>query len=87
MWSSVVAARRLSSCGSRALECRLNSCGARAYVAPQHVGSSWTRARTRAPCIGRRILNHCTTREAPARGFGFDPYYTLGKALSLEEAL
>ena len=33
-------------------------------VAPQHVGSSWTRARTRVPCIGRRILNHCTTREA-----------------------
>ena len=30
----------------------------------QHVGSSWTRARTRDPCIGRRILNHCTTREA-----------------------
>ncbi|KAJ8789365.1 hypothetical protein J1605_021892 [Eschrichtius robustus] len=24
-----------------------------------------TRARTRVPCIGRRILNHCATREAP----------------------
>ena len=33
-------------------------------VAPQHVGSSQTRARTRVPCIGRRILNHCATREA-----------------------
>ena len=33
-------------------------------VALQHVGSSWTRARTCAPCISRRILNHCTTREA-----------------------
>ena len=33
-------------------------------VAPQHVGSSQTRARTRVPCIGRWILNHCTTREA-----------------------
>ena len=32
-------------------------------VAPRHVGSSQTRARTRVPCIGRRILNHCTTRE------------------------
>ena len=32
-------------------------------VALQHLGSSWTRARTRVPCIGRRILNHCTTRE------------------------
>ena len=34
-------------------------------VAPRHVGSSWTRARTRVPCIGRRILNHCATREIP----------------------
>ena len=50
-----------SSCGSRALERRLRSCGARA---PRHVGSSPTRARTRVPCIGRRILNHCATREA-----------------------
>ena len=33
-------------------------------VAPQHVGSSQTRAQTRVPCIGRQILNHCTTREA-----------------------
>ena len=30
----------------------------------QHVGSSQTRARTRVPCIGRWILNHCTTKEA-----------------------
>ena len=34
-------------------------------VAPWHVGSSQTRARTHVPCIGRQILNHCTTREAP----------------------
>ena len=27
-------------------------------VAPRHVGSSRTRARTHVPCIGRRILNH-----------------------------
>ena len=33
-------------------------------VAPRHVGSSQTRARTRGPCIGRRILNHGATREA-----------------------
>ena len=32
-------------------------------VAPRHVGSSQTRDRTRVPCIGRRILNHCATRE------------------------
>ena len=34
-------------------------------VAPQHVGSSQARARTRVPCIGRWILNHCAPREAP----------------------
>ena len=28
------------------------------------MGSSRTRTRTRVPCIGRRILNHCTTKEA-----------------------
>ena len=33
-------------------------------VAPRHVGSSRTGARTRVPCIGRWTLNHCTTREA-----------------------
>ena len=33
-------------------------------VAPQHVGSSQTRARTLVPCIGRQILNQCATREA-----------------------
>ena len=32
---------------------------------PWHVGSSWTRARTHVPCIGKQILNHCATREAP----------------------
>ena len=34
-------------------------------IAPWHVGSSRTRAQTHVPCIGRRILNHCATREAP----------------------
>ena len=33
-------------------------------VTTVHVGSSRTRARTRVPCIGRRILNQCATREA-----------------------
>ena len=33
-------------------------------VALWHVGSSWTRARTHVPCTGRRIINHCATREA-----------------------
>ena len=34
-------------------------------VAPWHVGSSRTRVQTRVRCIGRQILNHCTTREVP----------------------
>ena len=29
------------------------------------MGSSQTRARTRVPCTGRQILNHCATREVP----------------------
>ena len=37
---------------------------AHGLVAPRHVGSSQTRARTRVPCIGRQILNQCATREA-----------------------
>ena len=32
-------------------------------AAPRHVGSSQTRARTHVARIGRRLLNHCTTRE------------------------
>ena len=43
---------------------RLSNCGSRGLDAPQHVGSSQTRARTRVPCIGRQTLNHCVTREA-----------------------
>ncbi|XP_073667176.1 palmitoyltransferase ZDHHC3 isoform X2 [Tursiops truncatus] len=31
---------------------------------PRHVGSSQTGARTSVPCISRRTLNHCATREA-----------------------
>ena len=33
------------------------------FIAPQHVESSWTSNQTCAPCIGRQILNHWTTRE------------------------
>ena len=63
--ASVVVAHRLSSCGSWALEhsagsvvvARRLSCSAACGIFPD-------RARTRVPCIGRRIFNHCTTREA-----------------------
>ena len=45
--------------------CRLQQLWLAGFVSPRHVGSSWTRDPTRVPCIGRRILNHCTTREVP----------------------
>ena len=71
-WASVVAARGLQQLwlvGSRAQAQQLWRTGS---VAPQHVGSSRTRARTRVPCIGRWILNHCATREAHISGFKKD---------------
>ena len=48
---------------------RLSQLWLTGLAAPRHVGSSQTRARTRVPCIGRQILNHCTTREAPYVNF------------------
>ena len=38
-------------------------------VAPRRVGTCHTRDRTHVLCIGRWILNHWTTREAPIRCF------------------
>ena len=46
-------------------------------VAPRHVGSSQTRARTHVPCIGRQILNHCATREAQGLYFKHNPLVIL----------
>ena len=53
VWASIVVAHGLQQLWCMGL------------VAPQHVGSSRTRAPTRVPCIGRRILNHCATSEVP----------------------
>ena len=51
-------------CGAWASHCGgFSCCGARALGTRTHVGSSRARARTRDPCIGRQILNHCATRE------------------------
>ena len=52
--------------GSRAQAQQLWCMG---LAAPRHVGSSPTRYQTRVPCIGRRILSHCATREAPSTFF------------------
>ena len=59
-------ARQLWLAGSRVQAQQLWCTG---LVAPQHVGSSRTRARTLVPCIGRWILNHCATREVQAHSF------------------
>ena len=53
-----------SSCGTRAQQLQCTG-----LVALRHVGSSQTRAQTRVLCIGRRILNHCATKEAPPKFF------------------
>ena len=54
----------LSCCGAQAPDAQAQQLWLTGLVAPQHVGSSQTRARTRVPCIGRQILNCCATREA-----------------------
>ena len=59
-------AQQLWLAGSRAQAQQLQRTG---LVALQHVGCSQTRARTRVPCVGRRILNHCATREAQIISF------------------
>ena len=56
--------RGLSCCGAQAPDAQAQQLWRTGLVASWHVGSSRTRARTRVPCIGRRILNHCATREA-----------------------
>ena len=57
--------RGLSCCGAQAPDAQAQHLWLTGLVAPRHVGSSQTRARTRVLCIGRQILNHCVTREAP----------------------
>ena len=61
----------LSPCGAQAPDVQAQQPWIMGPAAPQHVGSSWTRARTRVPCIGRRTLNHCATREAPRPFFNW----------------
>ena len=56
--------RGLSCCRAQAPDAQAQQLWLMGPVAPRHVGSSQTRARTPVPRIGRRILNHCATREA-----------------------
>ena len=71
LWSTGSRRAGFSSCGMRAQQLWLAGSRVQAQslwrtglVAPWHVGSSRTRARTRVSCIGRRVLNRCATREA-----------------------
>ncbi|XP_066891724.1 rho GTPase-activating protein 10 isoform X4 [Kogia breviceps] len=54
----------LSCCGAQAPDAQAQRPWLTGPAAPRHVGSSRTGARTRVPCIGRRTLYHCATREA-----------------------
>ena len=56
--------RGLSRCGAQAPDAQAQQLWLTGPAAPRHAGSSQTRARTRVPCTGRQILNHCATREA-----------------------
>ena len=64
--------RGLSCCGAQAPDAQAQQLWLTGLVAPRHVGSSQTRARTRVACIGRQILNHCATREALPVLYSFD---------------
>ena len=55
--------------GHRLQTRRLSQLWLTGLVAPRHVGSSQTRARTHVPCIGRQTPNHCATREASVGRF------------------
>ena len=67
----------LSCCGAQAPDAQAQQLWLTGLVAPRHVGSSQTRARTRVPRIGRQILNHCATRETLI--FFFYNSFFLGK--------
>ena len=66
--------RGLSRCGAQAPVAQAQQLWPTGPAAPWHVGSSQTRAQTRAPCVGRQILNHCATREAPSFFLFFLPF-------------
>ena len=64
----------LSCCRAQAPDAQAQQLWLTGPAAPRHVGSSQTRARTRVPCIGRQILNHCATREVQKKRFYISKY-------------
>ena len=63
VWASQC--RGLSCCGAQAPNAQAQQLWLTGPVAPRHVGSSQTRARTHVPCIGRQTLNHCANQGSP----------------------
>ena len=57
--------RGLSCCGAQAPDAQAQQPWLTGPVAPRHVGSFQTRARTRVPRTSRQTPNHCAAREAP----------------------
>ena len=57
--------RGLSCRGAQAPDAQAQQLWLTGLVAPRHVGSSQTRARTRVPCIGRQILNALRHQGSP----------------------
>ena len=80
LWSMGSRCTGFSSCGTRAQQLWCTG-----LAALWHVGSSRTRARTRVPCIGRQIINHCATREVSVSRFLFECIPHLWRAPSLEK--
>ena len=79
-----------SRCGLPASCCSgFSCCGAQALgtwasvAAPRHVGSSQSWDWTHAPCIGRQILNHWTTRRAPTKLFNLYVSGSISLCISL----
>jgi len=64
LWDTGSWPRSFSSCGSQALEHRLNSCGTQASCSAT-CGILPDQGSNHVSCIGRWILYHYATREAP----------------------
>ena len=77
--------RGLSCCGAQAPDAQAQKLWLMGLVALRHVGSSQTRARTRVPCIGRQILNHYATKEAPIRLYLLISLVEIKKKLKIEK--
>ena len=74
--------RVLSCCGAQVPDAQAQQLWLMGPVPPRHVGSSQTRPRTRFPGIGRQILNHCTTMEAPILIFAVQCHLSVDEVMA-----